>query len=180
MFNLLEVRKRPEGLAFDQKLEVKDELMKRNPEILDLEAVVAKGKLSYEDGLYLLQYDLSYQLTLPSSRSMQPVLLSEAYPVTELFISESDLSDKKDLVDDELVLVVEGDRISLEESVCDHILLNIPLQVLTSEERQNDTMPSGQSWSVLTETQYQQLQDEKKEAENPFSSLRTLFDQDEK
>ena len=79
-------------------------------------------------------------------------------------------------MDEELVLVIEGDVISLEESVVDNILLNIPLRVLIEAEEKEDTLPSGNSWTVMTESQYQELQEEKAVQNNPFASLNGLFE----
>ena len=73
MLHIQEIRKNPDGLAFEKKLDLAEELKERNPEILDVQDIVAKGKVQYEDGLYFLDYDLSYTITLTSSRSMEPV-----------------------------------------------------------------------------------------------------------
>lgn len=177
MFHLLEIKKNTEGLAFDSQLEIKDLLLERDPSVLAIEKVRAVGHISHDAGLYLLNYQLTYDITLPSSRSMEPVTLSESLAVSEVFIEEVDLASKADLVDEELILVVEGDTISLEESVVDNILLNIPLRVLTAEEEAEDTLPSGQNWSVMTESQYQALQEEKAAENNPFASLNGLFEE---
>ena len=76
-----EIRKNPEGLAFDQELDLLKDLQKRNPEILDLKNVTATGRVAYDTGLYILDYQLSYTIVLASSRSMEPVELQESYPV---------------------------------------------------------------------------------------------------
>ena len=49
-----EIRKNPEGLAFDQELDLLKELQKRNPEILDLKHVTATGRVAHDTGLYVL------------------------------------------------------------------------------------------------------------------------------
>ena len=41
---------------------------------------------------------------------------------------------KKELVEENLVLILNDDTIDLNESILDNILLNIPLRVLTPEE----------------------------------------------
>ncbi|TWT11325.1 DUF177 domain-containing protein [Streptococcus sp. sy004] len=176
MFNLNEIKKSQEGLSFEKSLDVTIALQDRQPEILKVAALVAKGRVVYEDGLYHLSYDLSYVITLPSSRSLVPVDLTEQLLVDEIFIEASQVADKKDLVEDHLVLVVEGDAIDLAESVIDNILLNIPLKVLTEEEAKEEQLPSGNDWVVLTESQYQNLKAEEKEANNPFAALDGLFD----
>ena len=70
------------------------------------------------------------------------------------------------------------DLIDLTESVADNILLEIPLQVLTEEEKQTDVLPSGTAWQVLSEETYQQMQAEEEQVDKstPFSQLDGLFD----
>ncbi|MGT2930253.1 YceD family protein [Streptococcus dentasini] len=176
MFNIAELKKNPDGLRFDQKLDIKPMLLERNSEIIDVTDVKAKGLVGYDEGLFLLNYDLTYQLVLPSSRSMEPVYLDQNIFVSEVFVEAAEAEIQKELVEDDLVLILEDDQIDLKESVVDNILLNIPLKVLTPEETESDVLPSGQDWSVLTESQYQTLQDEKKAAKSPFAALEGLFD----
>ena len=109
---------------------------------------------------------------------MKPVPLEVQDFISEVFIDEADLVEKGDLVDEELVLIVEGNSISLTESILDNILLNIPLSVLTEEEAKSDEFPSGKNWSVMTESQFQVLKEAKKQQTNPFAALNGLFDEE--
>ena len=84
--NIQEIRKQPEGLHFEQTLDLATDLRKRNQEILDVKDIVAVGKVQYEDLMFFLDYQLSYTIVLASSRSMEPVELAESYPVTEVFM----------------------------------------------------------------------------------------------
>ena len=52
MLHIQEIRKNPDGLAFEKRLDLAEELKERNPEILDVQDIVAKGKVQYEDGLF--------------------------------------------------------------------------------------------------------------------------------
>lgn len=52
MLNIQEIRKNPDGLAFEKKLDLAEELKERNAEILDVQDIVASGRAQYEDGLY--------------------------------------------------------------------------------------------------------------------------------
>ena len=70
--NIQEIRKQPEGLHFEQNLDLAADLRKRNQEILDVKDIVAVGKVQYEDLMYFLDYQLSYTIVLASSRSMEP------------------------------------------------------------------------------------------------------------
>ncbi|MGT2961186.1 YceD family protein [Streptococcus caballi] len=172
MLLLSEIRKRAEGVAFNDDLSIKEELLNRDAGILDIKDVHVVGSVTYDQGLYLLNYKLDYIITLPSSRSMTPVELKESQLIDEIFIAQADVADKKGMV----VLVLEGEVIDLAESVIDNILLNVPLQVLTEEEINGDDMPSGANWSVFTESQYDKLRAEKKKADNPFSALDGVFE----
>lgn len=177
MLNIQEIRKNPDGLKFEQNFDLAQELQERNAEILDVKNVTAKGKAQYEDGLYFLDYELSYTITLASSRSMEPVDLQESYLVNEIFADGQRGGSQQDLLEEDLVLPIEGDRIDLAESVADNILLNIPLKILTPEEEAGSEMPTGNDWQVMTEEEYQQSQKEKKEVNSPFAGLQGLFDE---
>ena len=84
--NIQEIRKLPEGLYFEQNLDLAADLRKRNQEILDVKNIQVTGKVQYEDRMFFLDYLLSYTIVLASSRSMEPVELEESYPVNEIFI----------------------------------------------------------------------------------------------
>ncbi len=173
-----EIRKNPEGLAFDQELDLLKELQKRNPEILDLKNVTATGRVAYDTGLYVLDYQLSYTIVLASSRSMEPVELQESYPVTEVFAEDVQSDADIEALEEDLILPIEGGKIDLSESVADNILLNIPLKVLTPEEEDGQGFIEGNDWKILSEEEYQAAQAIKKEENSPFAGLNGLFDEE--
>lgn len=174
-----EIRKNPEGLAFDQELDLLKELQKRNPEILDLKDVTATGRVAYDTGLYVLDYQLTYTIVLASSRSMEPVELQESYPVTEVFAEDVQSEADIEALEEDLILPIEGGKIDLSESVADNILLNIPLKVLTPEEEDGQGFIEGNDWKIMTEEEYQEAQAIKKEENSPFAGLQGLFDGEE-
>lgn len=173
-----EIRKNPEGLAFDQELDLLKELQKRNPEILDLKNVTATGRVAYDIGLYVLDYQLSYTIVLASSRSMEPVEIKESYPVTEVFAEDVQSDADIEALEEDLILPIEGGKIDLSESVADNILLNIPLKVLTPEEEAGQGFIEGNDWKILSEEEYQAAQAIKKEENSPFAGLNGLFDEE--
>ena len=174
-----EIRKNPEGLAFDQELDLLKELQKRNPDILDLKDVTATGRVAYDTGLYVLDYQLTYAIVLASSRSMEPVELQESYPVTEVFAEDAQSEADIEALEEYLILPIEGGKIDLSESVADNILLNIPLKVLTPEEEDGQGFIEGNDWRIMTEEEYQEAQAIKKEENSPFAGLQGLFDGEE-
>ena len=177
--HILDIKRQAEGMAFDQTMDLQAEVQERNPEVLSLSPVHAQGQVRYEAGLFFLDYHLSYQIGLASSRSMEEVQVNESFEVNELFAESQEAATNQDLIDAELVLPIEGDRIDLRESLVDNILLHIPIKVLTPAELEEEDLPHGANWSLLTEEQHDQLAQEKKEASNPFASLSTMFDESE-
>ena len=173
-----EIRKNPEGLAFNQELDLLKDLQKRNPEILDLKNVTATGGVAYDTGLYVLDYQLTYTIVLASSRSMEPVELQESYPVTEVFAEDVQSEADIEALEEDLILPIEGGKIDLSESVADNILLNIPLKVLTPEEEDGQGFIEGNDWKILSEEEYQAAQVIKKEENSPFAGLNGLFDEE--
>ena len=173
-----EIRKNPEGLAFDQELDLLKDLQKRNPEILDLKNVTATGGVAYDTGLYVLDYQLTYTIVLASSRSMEPVELQESYPVTEVFAEDAQSEADIEALEEDLILPIEGGKIDLSESVADNILLNIPLKVLTPEEEAGQGFIEGNDWKIMTEEEYQEAQALKKEENSPFAGLQGLFEEE--
>ena len=173
-----EIRKNPEGLAFDQELDLLKELQKRNPEILDLKNVTATGRVAYDTGLYVLDYQLTYTIVLASSRSMEPVELQESYPVTEVFAEDVQSDADIEALEEDLILPIEGGKIDLSESVADNILLNIPLKVLTPEEEAGQGFIEGNDWKILSEEEYKDAKAIKKEENSPFAGLNGLFDEE--
>ena len=168
-----EIRKNPEGLAFNQELLLLEELQGRNSEILDVKDIKATGRVAYDSGLYVLDYQLTYTIVLASSRSMEPVEINESYPVTEVFAENVE----SDALEEDLILPIEGGKIDLSESVADNILLNIPLKVLTPEEEAGQGFINGNDWQILSEEEYQAAQAVKKEENSPFAGLNGLFDE---
>lgn len=175
-FNIQEIRKNPEGISFETSLDLTAELKKRNKEILDVKDIQVYGTVQYEDQLYVLNYQLSYTIILTSSRSMKPVELKENYPVTEVFTEGATNSVDQEALAEDLILPIENGEIPLAESVADNILLNIPIQVLSPEEKAGQGFVSGKDWQIMSEEDYAVSQAAKKKENSPFADLKGLFE----
>ena len=130
------------------------------------------------NGIYSLTYAADYCLTMPSSRSLAPVDVPMTLNVAELFTTQAYFETHQADLDADVLFILDKDLIDLTESVADNILLEIPLQVLTQEEKQTDVLPSGTAWQVLSEETYKQMQAEEEQVDKPtaFSQLDGLFD----
>ncbi|NQM13204.1 DUF177 domain-containing protein [Streptococcus suis] len=179
MFHIYDIQKNPDGISFEKTLDLYEELQARNSEVLGLSPVQVSGNVRFESGFFFLDYQMTYDITLASSRSLQPVVLHESQEVNELFVANEAVLKEQDLIDEDMVLVVENDQIVLDESVADNILLAIPIKVLSPDEEAEKDLPSGQSWILMTEETFQQQAQEKKEANSPFAQLQGLFEEDE-
>ncbi|HFI0594717.1 TPA: DUF177 domain-containing protein [Streptococcus suis] len=179
MFHIYDIQKNPDGISFEKTLDLQEELQARNSEVLGLSPVQVSGNVRFESGFFFLDYQMTYDITLASSRSLQPVVLHESQEVNELFVANEAVLKEQDLIDEDMVLVVENDQIVLDESVADNILLAIPIKVLSPDEEAEKDLPSGQSWTLMTEETFQQQAQEKKEANSPFAQLQGLFEEDE-
>ncbi|SJZ85622.1 uncharacterized protein SAMN02745116_01616 [Pilibacter termitis] len=181
-WSLLELRKyQHEPLQFETTLDLKEELLSREECLMDISPIDVKGMLTVNKEDYLLHYVMVYNMTLPSSRSLVPVLVEQEITVDEVFMTQ-EMWEKNSIDEaDESILLIEGQTISLDESVADNILLEIPLKVLSAEEQAATVFPSGNEWELISEEEYkeQQRQKEKTKDNSAFSQLADFFEDEE-
>ena len=83
-WSLLELKKYQETpLMFDEALNLKNQLIKRDGQIIDLSPVKITGMMSVGKHEYLLHYRVETTITLPSTRSLTPVALPMDFTVDE-------------------------------------------------------------------------------------------------
>lgn len=178
-WSLNELQKyRSEPLIISDTVVLKESLMKRENELLDVSPVHLEGVLTVNDGEVLLHMVVSLDVTLPSARSLEPVLVPMKIGIDEVYIPGSAISGEHDKEsDDETVIPIENDLIDLSEAVEDAVLLNLPLQVFTEKEKQEQNMPKGNDWEVISEEDYfSELTKKQSEFEDPrFAGLKDLF-----
>ncbi|GAX47912.1 YceD family protein [Pseudolactococcus reticulitermitis] len=178
-WSLQELNKK-HSVEFETVFDLKQELTSREPEILDVSPVVVNGRVDADGGIYSLSFTADYTLTMPSSRSLTPVEVPLTLTVSEIFTTQAYFEAHQADLDADMLFILDKDLIDLAESVADNILLEIPLRVLTDEEKQSDALPSGSAWQVLSEDDYAALQTksavEDVEKKSPFSQLNGLFE----
>lgn len=178
-WSLQELNKK-HSVEFETAFNLKQELTSREPEILDVSEILVNGRVDADGGIYSLNFTADYTLTMPSSRSLAPVEVPMMLTVSELFATQAYFEANQADLDADMLFILDKDLIDLAESVADNILLEIPLRVLTDEEKQSDELPSGSAWQVLSEDDYAALQAQPEPAEvekkSPFSQLDGLFD----
>jgi len=181
-WSLQELNKKKDiGVSIDTSLDLREALMARSKEILDLSPVVVKGLMSITAKEYILHYNMRYTITLPSARTLEPVPLTLSIDVDEVFQTPETfaLNQKEEGMDE--ILIVEANTISLDESVADNILLEIPLRVL-AEGEEADELPEGSFWKVISEEEYEKelLEDDDELSIDPrLAELKKLLEQEE-
>ena len=170
-----------EPLVIDTTIELASTLLKRDETILDVGPAKVVGTMTVEPRDYLVQAQVDVVLTLPSSRSLAPV----EYPMTIIFDEIYMIPEEYELVKGtegyEHAIVLDSTTIDLREAIEDYILLNIPLQVLTEEEKVSDEMPSGDSWTIMSEEdyKYQQMETQAQKIDPRLTKLSALLDNNE-
>lgn len=154
-WSLLELKKFYDTpILFDEYLDLKNSLIKRDSEILDVAPVKITGTLTPSKKEYLVNYKIETILTLPSSRSLEPVAVPLAIDVNEVFMTDEQFLHKDDFISAEEILLLETAVLDLKESIEDNVLLAIPIQVLSEEEKAGKPMPKGSDWEVVSEEEF--------------------------
>ena len=181
-WSLLELRKYQDmPLTFAETLDLKDELMGRDNQIIDLAPVKVEGLVTVSKADYVLHYTVDTVITLPSTRSLEPVELPLQFSVNEVFMTPEQYQQKDELVPEEEILILETQTLDLDDSVANNILLEIPMQVLTEAEKNSQELPKGDNWQVISEEDFQSQQESKEqETIDPrLAKLSSLFTEEE-
>ncbi|MFD1471089.1 YceD family protein [Companilactobacillus mishanensis] len=179
-WDIQDVRKyKDKPFDFKETLDLEDELKTRSEEIIKVDKVEVNGQLFNDNGLVISDVKVGTKLTVPSTRSLEPVELVLRFRINEAY--NIDNIDTEDIDDYAIIIPIDDDNptINVYESIIDNILLNIPTQILTEKEKSEDIMPSGKNWTVLSEEEFDKQK--KEEHVNPeFAKLKNLFkDKDE-
>lgn len=167
-------RYKDKPFEFEEKLDLTAELKQRSSDVLDATVVEVKGQLFNDNGLVISDVKVKTTLKVPSTRSLLPVELPLDIRINEAY--NIDNVDTEELEGYNIVLPIDEDdpTINVYESIIDNILLSIPQKVLTKKEAEENIMPSGKNWEVISEDDFKKQKEE--EHVNPeFAKLKDLF-----
>lgn len=170
-----------EPLPLSGQVGLEKSLQEREEEILAASPLSIEGILVVEDsGEYLVDLQLNIELTLPSSRSLTPVDVELSIPFSETYLAPGHVPEEDKYMEDEIVIELEKEQLDLQKPLEDSVLAAIPTQVFTQEERENNVMPSGKEWEVISEEEhYAEKDKEPNEEDSPFAALKDLFPEEE-
>lgn len=150
-------------LPIKETIVIEKELMEREASVLAASSFNVEGFLAVDEEEYLLSLKVEGTLTLPSTRSLEPTEIPLSFEIDERYMTSEIYERDADIEGNELVIVLTTNTLNAVESVIDYTLLNIPLQILTDEERSGKEMPSGDGWQIISEASYLQQQEATKE-----------------
>lgn len=187
-WSLIELQKNQNSLfPVNGQADLKNSLMNRNSDILDVDPVDVAGSISMEGKRrYYVDLTLAVAMTLPSSRSLEPVVLDMDIPFHEIYLAPGlKTDDFEDLEEDEDdVFSLEKDILDLQKPIEDTILAAIPMKILSKEEEEATDLPNGQDWNLVLEedadSQTMTIESDGSKP-SPFDVLKEmdLFDADE-
>ncbi|AUI71460.1 YceD family protein [Companilactobacillus alimentarius] len=172
-------RYKDKPFEFNETLDLTKEMRTRSKDVLDISPVKVDGRLFNDHGLVISDIKVQTTLTVPSTRSLLPVDLPVDIRINEAY-NIDDVADE-DLEDYNVVIPIDDDNptINVYESIVDNILLSIPSKVLTKKEAEDNIMPSGKNWSVISEDEFKK-QNEEEHVNPEFAKLKNLFNDDTK
>ncbi|OLO40781.1 hypothetical protein BTR23_04730 [Alkalihalophilus pseudofirmus] len=135
------------GLTIDEMVDL-NELKKIDPQIREISPVHVTGEAIFSKNLISFPLDIKGEMTLPCSRSLLDVKFPFHIQVKEVFSLDDYAWVSEDEAED--VHTLEGDTLDLVPYIMEHILLEIPLQLI-SEKADEKGLQSGQDWELITE-----------------------------
>ncbi|AQP52883.1 hypothetical protein CBF34_06855 [Vagococcus penaei] len=182
-WSLAELNKfRGTQVTFNEEVDVSDSLLNREPSILKITPVKVDGFIDVDPTSYVAHFTMDTVVTLPSTRSLEPVDVPLNLVIDEVYMTEQQLANLSDVSEEEksLIMPLEKDLIDLKEAIEDFILLNLPLQVLTEEEQHATELPKGDFWHVVSESDYIEptITDSEPTIDPRLAKLSELFKED--
>ncbi|MCT3031550.1 DUF177 domain-containing protein [Pediococcus parvulus] len=175
-WSLSDLMKHKEPLHFNENLDLKEDLISRTSEVLDVKLVKVDGYAIKDRDAVLVSAKVTGEIVVPSSRSLQPVNFQLDFPVNEYYVEAGTSLDRFDAT--ETVLPVQDDQIDFSKAVTDNIILQIPMQIFSPDEENGKVpMPAGDDWEVISEEDEKDAQI--KQVDPRLAKLKDLFNSED-
>jgi len=140
-------------LEIDKKVDVSKDLKERDPEIRDASPIHVTGKAHIDSQKAVFHLHLTGNLILPCSRTLVDVTYPIDIQSTETFILKP--FEYSPSEEEEIHEPYEG-MVDLLPVIEELILLEVPMQVISEDAKNKETLQAGQDWEVMTEDQFKQ------------------------
>lgn len=145
----------------------------RSDRILDIADIHINGWLIVDsEDEFTVDATLTVEMTLPSTRSLEPVDITYEVALSETYISPG-ANVVGDSQAEDMSIELNRDILDLQKPIEDSILISLPTKVLTQDERESHIFPQGDNWQVLEEGNEKATSSMNEDS--PFSALRDLF-----
>ncbi|WP_419639174.1 YceD family protein [[Bacillus] enclensis] len=174
-WSIIQLQKyRDKGLTLDETVTF-DNPEEIDPQVRNVSPIHVTGKADIGTNRVTFHLNITGHMVLPCSRTLVDVDLPINLKTIETFLlSETEY----DHYEEEEIHRIEGDVIDLKPVIRELLLLEIPLQVISDEAREQDKLPSGKNWEVMTEEQAYEVEEEKEKKVDPrLADLAKLLDQ---
>lgn len=161
--------------AIDETITL-EEIFEQKTDLIDLSPVHVTGRMDFSEKKITFHLKITGVMTLPCSRTLNPVEYLFEIPCTETFFREEAFAGDED------GLVLETDVVDLRPIILENVVLEIPLQVFSTGTDNERVAPgNGRDWSLITEEQLLKEQSEKKPAVDPrLAGLANIFNENNK
>ena len=165
------------GIDFNEELNLKDNLMARDSDIIDVAPLHVSGHLAINNTEYIIYGKVQVSITVPSTRSLEPVEVPLSFDFDEVYMTKEQFANRTSSDQDDFIMILEKDYIDLDAVVEDYVLLNIPSHILSDEELNAEDLPSGHDWEVISEDEYmKRVNEQAEETINPqMAKLKSLL-----
>jgi uncharacterized protein len=180
-WSLMELNKYKDSyFPLEGKADLTNSLKKRKQELIDASLVDINGMIDIQGNKrYYVDLTLNVTLTLPSSRSLEPVDIDLHIPFSEVYLAPDALGQDLEEFDETSIFSLEQDILDLQKPIEDTILASIPMKVLSEEEVNATELPTGNDWelSLEDETDSKESTESSSPENSPFNVLKGMFDE---
>ncbi|MER2063466.1 MAG: YceD family protein [Alkalibacterium sp.] len=167
-------------LTLDGSVDLEKSLKERDNDFIAADPVSLQGIMTVDEkSVYYVDMTMKVKVTLPSSRSLEPVDMVMTIPFSEIYLAPDSPVSLEQFTEEELIERLTTDTLDLKKPIEDAILTSKPSQIFTAEELESDEMPSGKDWVVLPEDQHNNAMHSSNDEGDPrFAVLKDLFKED--
>ncbi|WP_456271639.1 YceD family protein [Bacillus sp. AK031] len=174
-WSIIQLQKfREKGLALDETIDA-NEVKNIDPQIRDVSPIHVTGRADISSDKVTFHLNIKGELVLPCSRTLEDVYFPVDINTVETYLLKANDYDQ---YEEEEVHRIQGDVIDLMPVVKELLVLEIPMQVFSDKAKNDENLPSGKNWEVITEEQANQSEEEEKKVDPRLADLAKLLEQD--
>ncbi|MGM0844487.1 MAG: YceD family protein [Bacillota bacterium] len=175
-WSIIQLQKyRDKGMPLDETVDA-SEVKALDPQIRDVSPIHVTGRADISSDKVTFHLHIEGQLVLPCSRTLEDVYFPVDINTVETYLLKAN---EHDQYEEEEVHRIQGEVIDLMPAINELLVLEIPMQVFSEKAKDDENLPSGKNWEVITEEQAIQAEEEEEKKVDPrLAGLAKLLEQD--